>query len=156
MKLTIRIVQQDVWQVLIKSSRHEQKLSTDILKRWPRCVCKACERSPADKSGLRQVVAHSSLGGTTALVVDSGHLFGLSCILIKGIGVFFVLNSFTLAIKKLCYNTEKGLHFPFYHSDPFKFGTDHATKTNEFSENFQRGRWVIFNPKNYIAGFGLL
>ena len=36
-----------------------------------------------------------------------GTFFGLSCILIKGIGVFFVLNSFTLAIKKLCYNTEK-------------------------------------------------
>ena len=30
-----------------------------------------------------------------------------------------------------------------------------GTKTDEFSENFQKGG-VIFNPKNYIANFGPL
>ena len=39
-------------------------------------------------------------------------------------------------------------------------GTDGVTKTDEFSEKFQRGRGggvgVIFNPKIYVADFGPL
>ena len=33
-------------------------------------------------------------------------------------------------------------------------GMGRATKSDEFSEKFQRGRGVIFNPKIYIADFG--
>ena len=38
--------------------------------------------------------------------------------------------------------------------DTSGLGTGHATKTDEFSEKFQRGAGVIFNPKIYIADFG--
>ena len=31
-------------------------------------------------------------------------------------------------------------------------GTGDGTKTDEFSEKFQRGR-IIFNPKNYVVHF---
>ena len=35
-------------------------------------------------------------------------------------------------------------------------GTDGGTKSDEFSEKFQGGGVVIFNPKIYIADFGPL
>ena len=35
-------------------------------------------------------------------------------------------------------------------------GKDGVSKTDEFSEKFQKGRGVIFNPKIYIADFGPL
>ena len=37
-----------------------------------------------------------------------------------------------------------------------ELGTDDSTKTDEFSEKFQRGGEVIFNPKIYVADFGPL
>ena len=40
-----------------------------------------------------------------------------------------------------------------WHSD---LGTDGVSKTDEFSEKFQKGGGVIFNPKIYIADFGPL
>ena len=36
------------------------------------------------------------------------------------------------------------------------YGKDGVSKTDEFSEKFQKGGGVIFNPKNYIADFGHL
>ena len=41
---------------------------------------------------------------------------------------------------------------PDYHV--FSLGTGDGTKTDEFSEHFQRGGGVIFNPKIYIVNFG--
>ena len=38
--------------------------------------------------------------------------------------------------------------------DTSGLGTGHATNTDEFSEKFQRGEGVIFNPKNSVADFG--
>ena len=35
-------------------------------------------------------------------------------------------------------------------------GTGHATKSDKFSEKFQGGGGVIFNPEIYIADFGPL
>ena len=35
-----------------------------------------------------------------------------------------------------------------------KLGKDGGNKLDEFSEKFQRGGRVIFNPKIYVAGFG--
>ena len=113
MKLTIRIIQQDFWQMLIKSSKHEQKRSTNILKRWHRCVCKVCERSPADKSGLGQGGGTFRPGWHHWWWIP-GNIFGLSCILIRGIGVIFVLTSFTLVITKSCLDTEKGPSFSIF------------------------------------------
>ena len=38
---------------------------------------------------------------------------------------------------------------------PFtSLGKGGVTKSDEFSEKFQMGEGVIFNPKNYIADFG--
>ena len=36
----------------------------------------------------------------------------------------------------------------------YVLGTDDATQTGEFSEKFQTGGGVIFNPKIYVADFG--
>ena len=41
---------------------------------------------------------------------------------------------------------------PDYHV--FSLGTGDGTKMDEFSEHFQRGAGVIFNPKIFIADFG--
>ena len=40
--------------------------------------------------------------------------------------------------------------------ESYGLGTGQATKTDEFSENFQRGEGFIFNPKIYVAYFGPL
>ena len=37
--------------------------------------------------------------------------------------------------------------------ESYGLGTGQATKTDEFSENFQRGEGFIFNPKIYVADF---
>ena len=46
-------------------------------------------------------------------------------------------------------NTGQMILFPY-----LQLGTGQATKTDEFSENFQGG--AVFNPKSYVADFGPL